>query len=54
MDCTLCELYGLGFRHALETEKRIGLLEPAAIRQAAADILRPEKMVTVIVKPEKK
>jgi zinc protease len=53
MDCALDELYGLGFEHALETEKRVGQVSPDDVRQAAADLLRPDKMVTVTVKPEK-
>ena len=53
MDCALCELYGLGFAHSLETEKRLSLLNPEDIRRAAAEILQVGKMVTVTVKPEK-
>ena len=53
MDCALRELYGLGFAHALETEKRLSLLNPEDIRRAAAEILQVGKMVTVTVKPEK-
>ncbi|MFA7158449.1 MAG: pitrilysin family protein [Kiritimatiellia bacterium] len=53
MDCALRELYGLGFAHALETEKRLSLLNPEDIRRAAAEILQVGKMVTVTVKPGK-
>ncbi|MDO9543118.1 MAG: pitrilysin family protein, partial [Kiritimatiellia bacterium] len=50
-ECALNELYGLGYAHKLETERRLAQLAPDDARQAAAEIMRPEKMVEVIVKP---
>jgi len=52
MECALNELYGRGYSHALEKEKRLAQLSPDDVRKTAADILCQEKMITVIVRPE--
>ncbi|MDD5483075.1 MAG: pitrilysin family protein [Kiritimatiellae bacterium] len=52
-ECALNELYGLGYNHGIETEKRLAELTPADVRKTAAEILCAEKMVVVTVKPEK-
>ena len=51
-ECALNELYGLGYAHGLETERRLAQLAPEDARRAAAEIMQPAKAVIVTVKPE--
>jgi zinc protease len=53
MECALNELYGLGYAYGLEIEKRVRRLKADDVRAAAAEIMRPEKAVEVVVKPDK-
>jgi zinc protease len=52
-ECALNELYGLGYAFGLEKEKRLALSTPDDARKVAAEIMREEKMVEVVVKPGK-
>lgn len=53
LECALNELNGLGYAHGLEIEKRMEQLTREDIRATAAEILRPERMIEVIVRPAK-
>lgn len=53
LECALDEIYGLGFAHALSVEQRLGQLAPGDARRAAAEIMRGETLVEVVVKPGK-
>jgi len=53
MECVLNELYGLGYAYGQETEKRLERISHDDVRRLAAEIVRAEKAVEVIVKPGK-
>lgn len=51
MACALNELYGLGYRYALELEQRLLALTPDDVRAAAAALLVEDRLATAIVRP---
>jgi zinc protease len=53
LECALNELYGLGYAHGFETEKRLEQITADEVRRVAAEIVRLENAVEVTVKPEK-
>jgi len=52
MECALNELYGLGYDYSFSVGERLGSLSLESVKEAAASILVPERMVTSIVLPE--
>jgi len=53
LECTLNELYSLGYNYSFALEKRLRALTPEDVRKAAAEVLVTNKCVTVVVKPDK-
>lgn len=51
MSCALNELYGLGYRYALELEQRLLALTPEDVQRAAAELFLDERRATAIVRP---
>ena len=51
MRCALDELLGLGFDHSFKAHERFSNLTIEAVRDAAADLLKPERMATAILIP---
>lgn len=49
--CALNELYGLGYRYALELEQRLRALTPDDVREAAAGLLTDDRRATAVVRP---
>lgn len=50
--CALDELYGLGYDHVFSTEERIRAVTAEAIRNAAAELMKPENEAVSILLPE--
>ena len=50
--CALKELYGLGYRHALDLEDRLRALTAEQVREAARAILDPARQAVSIVRPD--
>jgi len=53
-ECALNELYGLGYDYSFGLSQRLQALTPEDVRRAAAELLTPEKMVSIVVTPETK
>ena len=51
LECTLNELYGLGYGYSFALEKRLQAVTPEDVRKAAAALLTTNKCVTVVVQP---
>ncbi|MCX6992763.1 MAG: pitrilysin family protein [Kiritimatiellaeota bacterium] len=51
LECTLNELYGLGYDYGFALEQRLQALTPEDVRRAAAALLTPERCVNVVVRP---
>lgn len=49
--CAMFELYGLGYRYALDLEDRLRVLTTEDLRQTADEVLDPERQVQVHLKP---
>jgi predicted Zn-dependent peptidase len=54
LECTLNELYGLGYGYSFALEQRLQALTPEDVRRAAAALLTPERMVTIVISQEAK
>jgi len=52
LECTLNELYGLGYGYSFSLAQRLQALTPEDVRRAAAALLTPEKTVKIVVTPE--
>ena len=54
MGCAINELYGLGYRHALDQKIRLQNLTPAEVQRVAAHILEPGRQAVSVVLPAEK